>query len=290
MNFVKLQATGNDFIVIDGRQCRRNWPDLARQMCHRRFGIGADGLILILPSKVAELKMRMFNPDGSEAHICGNGLRCLAKYAFEHRFVKDRTFRVETLAGIRALHVTLLRDKVRKVRVSMGTPAFAPEDIPIALDPQKPSSNEGDKIGTTPILDYPLKLQNMVLPVSMVSMGNPHAVVFLDQPVDSFPLSDVGPEVENHPLFPKRTNFEIARVLDKTTIETRVWERGAGETLSCGSGACAVAVLAIHKGLVDGNKVDIIFPGGRLSVRQNVKSEVFLEGPVEEVFTGKWLR
>ncbi len=290
MNFAKFQATGNDFVVIDVRRSRKDWSELARRMCHRRFGVGADGLILILPSRVAELKMRMFNPDGSEAHICGNGLRCLAKYAFEKRLVTDRTFRVETLAGIRSLHVILLRDKVKKVRVDMGTPIFAPEDIPVTLNMQKLLNTGGSAVDIMPILDYPLELQNMVLPVSIVSIGNPHAVAFLDQPVDSYPLDEVGPEVENHPLFPARTNFEIARVLNRTTVEVRVWERGAGETLSCGSGACAVAVLADRKGLVDSNRVDIIFRGGQLSVSQDIKGEIFLEGPVEEVFVGEWLR
>lgn len=290
MNFAKLQATGNDFVVIDARNLRRNWPDLARKMCHRHLGIGADGLILILPSKVAELKMRMFNPDGSEAHMCGNGLRCLAKYAFERRLVRERVFTVETLAGIRMLKVTLLQDKVKKVKVSMGTPAFAAENIPVAIDVQKPSDKNDDKVDITPILDYPLKLGNTLLPVSLISMGNPHAVTFLNQPLDSYPLNEIGPKVEHHPLFPQRTNFEIARVVNEKTIEVRVWERGAGETLSCGSGACAVAVLASYKGLVRGKKVDIILRGGRLSVSRNSRGEVFLEGPVEEVFVGTWLK
>lgn len=290
MNFVKLQATGNDFVVIDGRRLRRNWPYLARKMCHRHFGIGADGLILVLSSKVAELKMRMFNPDGSEAQTCGNGLRCLAKYAFEQRLVRDRIFRVETLAGVRTLHITLLRGKVKRVKVGMGTPAFAAKDIPVALGVPRPLNKKDDKIDIMPILDYPLKLDNMVLPISLISMGNPHAVTFVDQPVDSYPLSEIGPKVENHPLFPERTNFEIARVVNETTIEVRVWERGAGETLSCGSGACAVAVLASYKGLVHNKKVDIILRGGRLSISRDNRGEVFLEGPVEEVFVGKWLR
>lgn len=290
MNFAKLQATGNDFVVIDARNLRRNWPDLARKMCHRHLGIGADGLILILPSKVAELKMRMFNPDGSEAYICGNGLRCLAKYAFEQKLVRETVFKVETLAGVRTLQVTLLQDKVKKVKVSMGTPAFAAENIPVAIDVQKPSNKNGDKVDIMPILDYPLKLDNTLLHVSLVSMGNPHAVTFLDQPLDNYPLGEIGPKVEHHPLFPQRTNFEIARVVNEKTIEVRVWERGAGETLSCGSGACAVAVLASHKGLVRGKKVDIILRGGRLSVSRDSRGEVFLEGPVEEVFVGTWLK
>lgn len=291
MNFAKLQATGNDFVVIDARNLRRNWLHLARKMCNRHFGIGADGLILILSSKVAELKMRMFNPDGSEAHICGNGLRCLAKYAFERRLVREKVFKVETLAGIRTLQVTLLlNNKVKKVKVSMGTPAFAAENIPVAIDIQKRLNQNGEAVDITPILDYPLKLDDTVLPVSLVSMGNPHTVTFLNQPLDSYPLSEIGPKVENHPLFPERTNFEIARVVNEKTIEVRVWERGAGETLSCGSGACAVAVLASYKGLVHSREVDIILHGGQLSVSQDSRGEVFLEGPVEEVFVGTWLK
>lgn len=288
MNFAKLQATGNDFIVIDARRLRRNWSDLAKKMCHRHFGIGADGLILILSSRIAKLRMRMFNPDGSEAEICGNGLRCLAKYAFERGLVKNRIFSVETRAGIKKLRVTLSRGKVRRVKVSMGTPAFAAKDIPVSLDIE-PVGNSSNGTDITPILDYPLRLNDMVLPVSLVSMGNPHAVMFLDQPVDNYPLTEVGPKVENHPLFPERTNFEIARVLNENAIEARVWERGAGETLSCGSAACAVAVLASWKGMTR-NKVDIILHGGRLSVSCDSRGEVHLEGPVEEVFVGKWLK
>lgn len=286
MNFVKLQATGNDFIVIDARDIEKDWSKLASQICDRHFGVGADGLILVMSSKIADLKMRMFNPDGSEAEICGNGLRCLAKYAIERQIVKAPTLKVETLAGIKTICATISKGRVQQVKVNMGSPSFSASDIPVTICKQQAGRN---KVDITPILDYSLKVGSKKLIVSLVSIGNPHAVTFISQPVASFPLSRIGPEVEKHPVFPQRTNFEIARVLDFKTIEARVWERGVGETLSCGSGACAIGVLARCKGFT-GDIVDIILPGGRLTVHWDGVGEIYLSGPVEEVFIGEWSR
>ncbi len=286
MNFAKLQATGNDFIVIDARNIEKDWAKLSSQMCDRHFGVGADGLILVTLSKAADLKMRIFNPDGSEAEVCGNGLRCLAKYAIERQIVKGPTLRIETPAGIRTVYATLSQGRVKQVEVNMGSPAFSASDIPAVIRERRAGKN---KVDITPVLDYPLKVGSEKLAVSLVSVGNPHAVTFISQPVANFPLSRIGPKVEKHPMFLQRTNFEIARVLNFKTIEVRVWERGVGETLSCGSGACAVGVLARCKRLT-GDLVDIILTGGKLTVRWDGVGEIYLSGPVEEVFIGEWSR
>ena len=286
MNFTKLQATGNDFILIDARNMERDWPKLARDMCHRYFGVGADGLILVATSNTASLKMRLFNSDGSEAEVCGNGLRCFAKYVIDRQIVPGPNLTVDTMAGIRTIEASRSQGKVNRAKVNMGTPHFRAEDIPVIIDSPKKGRGEVDII---PILDYPLTIAGRDLPLSFVSMGNPHAVSFLSQPVADFPLAEIGPQVENHPIFPERVNFEIARVLNQNKIEARVWERGAGETLSCGSGACAIAVIAKLKGYTD-DKVDIMLPGGNLTIKWDGAGEVYLSGPVEEVFTGEWLK
>jgi len=286
MNFTKLQATGNDFILIDARNMERDWPKLARDMCHRHCGIGTDGLLLVMPSNAANLRMQMFNPDGSEAEVCGNGLRCFAKYVIDRQIVPGPNLTVDTMAGIRTIEASRSQGKVNRAKVNMGTPHFRAEDIPVIIDSPKKGRGEVDII---PILDYPLTIAGRDLPLSFVSMGNPHAVSFLSQPVADFPLAEIGPQVENHPIFPERVNFEIARVLNRNKIEARVWERGAGETLSCGSGACAIAVIAKLKGYTD-DKVDIMLPGGNLTIKWDGAGEVYLSGPVEEVFTGEWLK
>jgi diaminopimelate epimerase len=276
VNFVKLQGTGNDFILIDARELERDWPVLAREMCPRHFGVGADGLLLLLPSKTADLRLRMFNPDGSEAEACGNGLRCFARYATENGIVNNSEFTVETMAGTRAVRI---QDE-KSVQVSTGIPAFNPAAIPVI-------ARYRDEPDETPVVDYPIKAGDTELRISCVSMGNPHAVCFLDETVADFPLSEVGPRVERHPMFPNRVNFEIANVISRNEIRARVWERGAGETLACGSGACATAVVSKLKGLTD-NPVSISLPGGILTVDWDGAGEVLLSGPAEIVFYGVW--
>ena len=286
MKFTKLQATGNDFILIYARNMDMDWPKLARDMCHRHCGIGADGLLLVIPSNTADLKMRMFNPDGSEAEVCGNGLRCFAKYVIDRGIAARQNLTVETAAGTKTIQSSITQGKVSHAKVNMGMPRFRSEDIPVLVE--KPQKGRGE-VDIKPILDYPLNIDKRKFSLSFVSMGNPHAVSFLSQPVADFPLSEIGPQVENHPIFPERVNFEIARVLNRSKIEARVWERGAGETLSCGSGACAIAVIAKLKGYTD-NEVDIMLPGGTLTTSWDGVGEVYLSGPVEEVFTGEWLK
>lgn len=286
MNFAKLQATGNDFIVIDARSLKQDWPRLARDMCHRRFGVGADGLILVMNSDNADLKMRLFNPDGSEAEVSGNGLRCFAKYVVDRKIAPGPSLTVETLSGIRTIKASLSQSKVNHAKVNMGKPRFRAEDIPVLVD--NPNS-KSDELDVKPITDYPLNIAGHKLKLSFVSMGNPHAVSFIAQKLSEFPLHEIGPQVEKHSIFPQRVNFEIARVVSQNKIEARVWERGVGETLSCGSGACAVAAIAMLKGYV-GSEVDIILPGGNLTVSWDGMGEMYLNGPVEEVFTGEWLK
>jgi diaminopimelate epimerase len=285
MEFAKLQATGNDFILIDARNNESEWAKLAKAMCHRQFGVGADGLIAIMPSKKATLRMRLFNADGSEAEVSGNGLRCFAKYAIDREIATGHELTVETLAGIRTIKACKLQGKVNKAEVNMGKPRFQPGDIPVDIPVKKAASSDG----ITPMLEHDLTVGGKTLPLCFVSMGNPHAVAFIQEPVDAFPLSTIGPQVENHHMFPERANFEVSRVLGQNRVEARVWERGVGETLSCGSGACAIAVAAITKGLTE-NKVDIKLEGGNLTIGWDRVGEVYLAGPVEEVFVGEWLK
>ena len=284
MNFTKLQGTGNDFIFIDARKLEHDWSRLAREMCHRYFGIGSDGLILVTNSNIASLRMRLFNSDGSEAEVSGNGLRCFAKYVIDRQIVTGSNVTVETMSGVRTIEATVSGGKVTHAKVNMGSPRFKAEDIPVLLGRSQTSRAGVDIIS---ILDYPLTVGRKRLALSFVSMGNPHAVDFLDEPVADFPLSVIGPKIENHRIFPERVNFEIARVLSRNTIEARVWERGAGETLSCGSGACALAVIARTKGYTD-DEVSIMLSGGNLIVYWNGVGEVYLSGPVDQVFNGEW--
>ena len=286
MKFSKLQATGNDFILVDARTMEAEWPKLARAMCDRHFGAGADGLILVQNSTSADLKMRLFNSDGSEAEVSGNGLRCFAKYTIEEGLIgkmpsrveqSNRSLTIETLSGARQVKAHMSRNRVNRAEVNMGLPRFQPEQIPAKV-----------KVDIIPILNYPLVIDGKKLTLALLSIGNPHAVSFLSQPVADFPLSEIGAKVEKHPMFPQRTNFEVARVLSRGRIEARVWERGVGETLACGSGASALAVAARLLDYVD-RQVDIILAGGTLTVSWDMVGEVLLSGLVEEVFRGEWL-
>lgn len=283
MNFVKMQGAGNDFVLIDARNMEREWPELAQAMCHRHFGVGADGLLLVLSSSVADLRMRMLNPDGSEAEACGNGLRCFAKYAVDEGLVeaKNGKLSVETLAGVRKARALVQGGQVTQVEVAMGVPRLHAADIPVAI--------EGSSQKLDIILDYPLTVAGRELRLSFVSMGNPHAVYFTEGPVGGFPLAEIGPRVEHHPIFPQRTNFEIVNLVGRGQARARVWERGAGETLACGSGACAIAVAARLLGYTD-DRLEVRLPGGMLTVSWDGKGEVLLAGPAEMVFRGEWPR
>jgi len=290
MNFTKLQGAGNDFILVETKDIKRDWPQMARAMCDRHFGIGADGLLLLLPSDIADFRMRMFNPDGFEAEACGNGLRCLAKYIvdrglqagkLEKTLPLQNQILIETIAGIRMVKLNKIGEST-KIQVGMGTQKFEASDIPVVIEQDK----EG-LVDIKPMLSYLVVIDAKELRLNFVSMGNPHAVYFWQQPVSDFSLSQIGTKVEHLAIFPNRANFEVANVVSRQQIEARVWERGAGETLACGSGACAVAVAAQLYGYID-NEVDIKLPGGILQVEWDKAGEVFLSGPAEIVFTGDW--
>jgi len=284
MNFTKVQGAGNDFILVEAGGIDQNWSQMATAICDRHFGVGADGLLLLLPSSIADFQMRVFNPDGSEAEACGNGLRCLAKYVVDRELAdfEAQEISVETRGGIRKIRLLRTGGKLIRIQVSMGIPKFGAKDIPVVVEQEK------NIVDIKPILDYPVTVDGKKLLLNFVSMGNPHAVLLDLHPVSDFPLSQIGPKIEQHKLFPNRVNFEVARVISRRKIEVRVWERGVGETLACGSGACAVAVVAQLHGNID-DKVDIRLPGGILEVEWDGVGEVFLNGPAEVVFTGEWL-
>ena len=283
MKFTKMQGAGNDYIFIDARSIEADWPAVSRAMSDRHFGVGGDGIILVLPSDVAHLKMRMFNADGSEGEMCGNGIRCFAKYAIERRIaVPDGSgLRVETAAGIRTVLPVMEHEKVVRARVAMGAPQLAPDDVPVVL-PTDPSETAGQAV-----VNYPVEIGSTRMDLSFVSMGNPHAVAFTEEPVDEFSLHVIGPQVEHHHMFPKRVNLEVVNVQGEGTLKARVWERGSGETLACGTGACAIAVASRLLGLTGGS-VDITLPGGTLKIDWDGEGEVYLEGDAVEVFEGEW--
>ena len=279
MRFVKLHGAGNDYLFIDARRLDKDWPALARAMSDRHFGVGADGIILALQSEEAQVRMRMFNADGSEGEMCGNGIRCFGRFVLDEKIatLSGESLAVETEAGVLSVTPLFENGKMARARVSMGEPRLQANEIPVDLPGLK-----GRRV-----YDYPIDVGQGELAISCVSMGNPHAVTFLDEPVDQFPLEIIGPRVEHLEMFPNRVNFEIVNVLSPSHIRTRVWERGSGITLACGTGACAVAVASYLHGYT-GERVDITLPGGVLKVEWPGHGNVILEGPVEEVFQGEW--
>jgi len=281
ISFSKLQATGNDFVLIEDVSLQENISEIAIKICNRHYGIGADGLLVLLPSKEADIKMVVYNADGSEAEACGNGLRCLVKYACEKGIINAvlSEIEVETRAGIRKAKIFKDRGRISKIQVSMGLPQLEASRIPVKLE------SIGYKLDIKN--GYPMDFGDMKLNLYFVSMGNPHAIHFIESPVKEFPLETTGPLVEKHNIFPDRANFEVARVLSEKEIEARVWERGVGETLACGSGACAIAVAAQLKSYA-GKNIDIRLPGGKLEVSWDGKGEVFLAGDAVIVFEGEW--
>lgn len=277
MQFVKLHGTGNDFVVVDTHGLDRDWSALARTICDRHFGVGGDGLILAAPSESAAVRMRIFNSDGSEAEMSGNGMRCLVKFAVDNGIVAPSgdEFDVETGAGVLRVRITSENGLVTSVRESMGPPHLDPREIPIAIE------------SPSPIIGLPVQVDGQTLPITAVSMGNPHAIYFQDAPVEAYPLHHIGPLMEHHSLFPKRTNFEVVRMLGDARAEMRVWERGVGETLSCGSGASAVMVASRLQGLAR-DALELAVPGGVLQLEWDGEHDVILTGPVVESFRGTW--
>ncbi len=273
MKFTKMHGLGNDYIYVNCFEEKiDNPPAVARFVSDRHFGIGSDGLIMINPSKVADFEMEMYNADGSRGEMCGNGIRCVAKYVYDYGLTDKTQISVETLGGIKYLDLTVEDGKVTLVKVDMGKPELKAELIPIVSD------NEH-------VLDEPIEVDGKEYRMTGVSMGNPHTVIYVDD-VKNLDLETIGPKFENHERFPKRINTEFVRCIDRHTVEMRVWERGSGETLACGTGACAVAVASILNNLTD-TQVTVKLLGGDLQIEwDKEKDRVFMTGPAKVVFDG----
>ena len=275
MRFTKMHGAGNDYVYVNGFEERVEHPErVARQVSSRHFGIGSDGLILILPSEKADVRMRMWNADGSEAEMCGNGIRCVAKYAYDHGIARRPTITAETGAGILTLQLFTGADgAVERVRVDMGRPRLTRAEIPMLGDPQ-----DGRAI------DQPLDAQQTVFNVTCVSMGNPHCVIFVDD-VGTFQVGEYGPPIEHHRIFPRRTNAEFVQVISKTEVRQRTWERGSGETLACGTGAGAVCVAGVLTGRTERRIINHL-SGGDLELEWADDGRLYMTGPAVEVFSG----
>ena len=274
MKFTKMQGAGNDYVYVNCfAEKVENPAEIARKVSNRNFGIGSDGLILIMPSEKADVRMRMFNSDGSESEMCGNGIRCVAKYAYDHGIVNKKEISAETGAGILTLQLFANNhDKIEKVRVNMGAPRLIRAEIPMIGD------------GSEKVINEPLNILHTTFHITCVSMGNPHCVIFVDD-VENFPVEKYGQLIENHDLFPRRTNVEFVQILSRTEVRQRTWERGAGETLACGTGASAVTAAAVLNGLTE-NKIINHLSGGDLEMQWAEDGCVYMTGPAVEVFTG----
>ena len=281
MRFTKMHGAGNDYIYVDcfAEPVPINIPELARRISDRRFGVGSDGLILICPSDRADAEMRMFNADGSAAEMCGNGIRCVAKYLYDHGIRRSQHLKIESAGRILALELQVAGGVVDQVRVDMGEPILIPQKIPTTL--RSPAGPE------QPVVDVPLGVGGRELHVTCVSMGNPHCVAFVDQPTNDLVLG-IGPQVEVDPHFPNRVNVEFVKVLTGRELEQRTWERGSGETLACGTGACAATVASVLNGKTE-RAVTVHLRGGDLEVEWAEDNHVYMTGPAVEVFRGEWL-
>ena len=274
--FSKMHGAGNDYIYVNCfKEKVENINETAKAVSDRHFGIGSDGLVLICPSDVADFRMDMYNSDGSQAEMCGNATRCVGKYVYDRGLTDKTQITLETLAGIKILDLNVKDGEVQTVRVNMGSPELVPKNIPIDSNLDRFISED-------------VEVDGKVYKVTGVSMGNPHAVTFIDD-TDSLEIEKIGPKFETHKLFPKKINTEFAQIVDRNTIKMRVWERGAGETLACGTGACAVAVSSILNGLVDRNQpVTVKLLGGDLNIFWDESDDqVYMTGPATTVFDGE---
>ncbi len=281
-----MQGLGNDYVYVDCTKEELATPsDIAKAVSDRHFGIGSDGLILIKPSKVADFYMEMYNADGSRSAMCGNGIRCVGKYVYDFGLTDKLDVSIETAAGIKYLNLRLLGGQVSEVRVNMGAPIFEPALVPTMLEATREIAS-GDK--TVPaVLDAPLTVDGKEYRVSCVSMGNPHVITYVDDE-KAVDIEKIGPSFEHHEVFPERTNTEFIRVADRQNIYMRVWERGTGETLACGTGACASAVATMLNGMCD-RKVTVHLLGGDLVIEWDEKENVvYMTGPAVTVFTGDY--
>jgi len=274
MKFTKMHGAGNDYVYVNCFEEQIDDPArLAQRISNRNFGVGSDGLILVLPSSCADLRMRMFNADGSEAEMCGNGIRCVAKYAYDHGLTKKTDLQIETGHGILGLHLFVgSAGRVERVRVAMGRPGLTRAAVPMT----GPADEQA--------LNIPLEISGQRLELTCLSMGNPHAVIYVDN-VEQFPVTQFGPLIEHHPWFPKRTNVEFVQILSPAEVIQRTWERGAGETLACGTGAAAVTVAGVLTGRTQG-RITNHLRGGDLLMEWLDDGEVLMTGPAVEVFSG----
>ena len=276
MKFTKWQGIGNDFVIVNGFQEKlENYPQKAIEICDRHFGIGADGLVIALPSEIADFRMRIFNSDGSEAEMCGNVTRCFARYVYENGLTTKTELSIETLAGIIRPKLIFEEGQIRAVCVDMGEPRLKRGEIPMTGNAEEQAVN------------LPLVVGNTTYDITCVSMGNPHCIIFTDE-VEELDLQALGRPIETHPLFPRKTNVEFVKVIDRNTLRMRVWERGAGITLACGTGTCATVVAAVLNNKTE-REVKVHLDGGDLFIEWRSDNHVYKTGPAVEVFRGEYL-
>ena len=275
MKFTKMEGCGNDYVYVNGFEEKIDNPnEVAIAVSDRHFGIGSDGLIIINPSEVADFKMCMYNADGSEGKMCGNGIRCVAKYVYDFKLIDKDVITVETLSGIKTLKLNVENGKVKTVRVNMGAPILECDKVPVKYDDEK-------------MINKPVKVDGKTFNITCVSMGNPHAVTFIND-TDNLEIEKIGPKFENNEIFPDKVNTEFIQIIDKKTVKMRVWERGSGETFACGTGACASVVASVLNRLTE-NKVTVKLLGGELEIEYNQdENTVYMTGPARVVFTGEY--
>ena len=274
MKFTKMHGIGNDYVYVNCfEESVKNPAEVSKFVSNRHFGIGSDGLILISPSAIADFRMNIYNADGSQAEMCGNGIRCVAKYVYDYGLTDKTEISVETLAGIKYLRLQVENGKVANVGVNMGAPILEPKEIPVAVE-------------ESPVVNVPVEVKGKIYHMTCVSMGNPHAIIFMNN-VKDLDIAAIGPYFENHTVFPKRTNTEFVEVLDRNTVNMRVWERGSDETLACGTGACATTVACILNDKTE-NEVTVHLLGGDLKIRWDREAnQVYMTGPATVVFDGE---
>lgn len=274
MKFTKMHGIGNDYVYVNCfEESVKNPAEISKFVSDRHFGIGSDGLILISPSAIADFRMNIYNADGSQAEMCGNGIRCVAKYVYDYGLTDKTEISVETLAGIKYLRLQVENGKVASVEVNMGAPILEPKEIPVAVE-------------ESPVVNVPVEVKGKIYHMTCVSMGNPHAIIFMNN-VKDLDIAAIGPYFENHTVFPKRTNTEFVEVLDRNTVNMRVWERGSDETLACGTGACATTVACILNDKTE-NEVTVHLLGGDLKIRWDREAnQVYMTGPATVVFDGE---
>lgn len=274
-SFSKWHGLGNDFVIVNGfKEKIEHYKEMSIQVCDRHFGIGADGLVVLLPSEIADFQMRIFNADGSEAEMCGNATRCVARYVYEYGLTNKEKITLETKAGIIKPELIFIDGILSTIRVDMGEPRLTRSEIPMIGNDEK-------------VINELLTMENSDYYITCVSMGNPHCVLFVDE-ISDVDVSVVGPSIETNPIFPRKTNVEFVQVINKQKVRMRVWERGAGTTMACGTGACATVVAAVLNGKTDRSTI-VELDGGELLIEWGLDNHVYMSGPAQEVFRGEYL-